>query len=101
MDEQHGRLSQCRQHLYRLHHAGVSRTNSCLSWMNRPARRVSSARTVGVYGQRAIRALQSFANDTVNKEPKLNHSRAGTGLLVGENVLRRKEEFAMSTTTVT
>ena len=50
-----------------------SRINSCRSWTNRRARRVSAG-TIGVYG-RAIRALRSFTNDTVNKEPKWRHPR--------------------------
>src|SRR5271156_6527711 len=44
-----------------------------------PGARVSSA-AVGVYG-RAIRALRSFTNDTVNKEPKWRHP--GTELTTG------------------
>jgi hydrogenase small subunit len=39
-----------------------------------PGARVSSG-AIGVYG-RAIRALRSFTNQTVNKEPKWRHPRA-------------------------
>jgi hydrogenase small subunit len=39
-----------------------------------PGARVSSS-AIGIYG-RAIRALRSFTNDTVNKEPKWRHPRA-------------------------
>ncbi len=63
-----------RRHLHWLHHAGISRTNSCLLWTSRPERKVSAG-AIGVYG-RTIRALRSFTNDTVNKEPKWRHPRA-------------------------
>ena len=50
LDGWHRRLSERRRHLHRLHHARVSRTSSCPSWMNRLGRRSrarSSARMAG------------------------------------------------------
>ena len=51
-----------------------SPTSSCRSWTSRRARRFRPP-PIGVYGK-AIRALRSITNDTVNKEPKWRHPRA-------------------------
>ena len=46
-----------------------------MPFMDEPPGARVSPRTIGVYGT-AIRALRSFTNDTVNKEPKWRHPRA-------------------------
>ena len=46
-----------------------------MPFMDEPPGARVSAGTIGVYG-RAIRALRSFTNETVNKEPKWRHPRA-------------------------
>jgi hydrogenase small subunit len=46
-----------------------------MPFMDEPPGGKLSSGAVSVYG-RAIRALRSFTNDTVNKEPKWRHPRA-------------------------
>ena len=65
-----------------------------------PGAKVSSG-TIGVYG-RAIRALRSFTNSTVNKEPKWRHPRAElTTGYQSEIVLKRKRKGAENMGTMT
>ena len=53
----------------------ASPTSSCRSWTSRRARRLSTAASA-LYG-RAIIALRSITNETVNKEPKWRHRASG------------------------
>jgi len=46
-----------------------------MPFMDEPPGARVSAGTIGIYG-RAVRALRSFTNDTVNKEPRWRHPRA-------------------------
>ncbi len=73
LDGRHRRVPQRRRHLHRLHHAGLPGQVHAVH--GRAARRASCRpRSVQVYG-RAITALRSFTNSTVNKEPKWRHAR--------------------------
>ncbi len=74
MDGGYRRMPQRRRNLHRLHHARVPR--QIHTFHGRAARRKTFlGRRLHVCG-RAIRALRSFTNETVNKEPKWRHPRA-------------------------
>ena len=70
-----------------------------MPFMDEPPGGKFSSGAVSVYG-RAIRALRSFTNDTVNKEPKWRHPRAE--LTTGyrpQHFLSQRRNRAMSTIT--
>ena len=48
-----------------------------MPFMDEPPGAKVSAASIGIYGK-TIRTLRAFTNDTVNKEPKWRHHRAGT-----------------------
>ena len=73
MDGGDRRLPQCRRHLHWLHDAGFP--DKFMPFMDEPPGAKVSSMAVGAYG-RAISALRSLTQATVNKEPKWRHPRA-------------------------
>ena len=71
MDGRDRWLPQRRWHLHRLHHAGLSRTSSCRSWMSRPAQGLDRSGRASMAAPFA--RLRSLTQSTVNKEPKWRH----------------------------
>ena len=71
-----------------------------MPFMDEPPGAKISAASISIYGK-AIRSLRSFTNDTVNKEPKWRHPRAGTHHWLSDPgaVLREKGADIMGTMT--
>ncbi len=73
LDGRHRRLPQRRRHLHRLHHAGLPRQVHAVH--GRAARRAALDRQRQRLRHGRSRALRSFTNATLNKEPKWRHPR--------------------------
>ena len=82
LDGRHRRMPERWRHLHRLHDAGIPGQVHAVH--GRAAWREGLGRTIGLYGA-AIRALRSFTNDTVNKEPKWRHPRAELRLAIARD----------------